>query len=91
MNVSAGDGDDIIHGGQGWNYGYLKGENGDDTIYLPQGATYVYGYGNDGDDEMRRTASYGEVTTDGSENYGEYLFGGAGNDIIEGTHAATGW
>ena len=49
-------------------------------------------YGNDGDDTLRRSASLEEIAYGGVvPNYGEYLFGGAGDDIIEGTHDPDEW
>ena len=35
IEVWAGDGDDIIHGGEGWYGSELRGNNGNDTIHLP--------------------------------------------------------
>ena len=29
IEISAGDGDDIIHTGNGWVYGYIRGQNGE--------------------------------------------------------------
>jgi len=90
IEISAGDGDDIVYGGEGYYGSTIRGENGDDTVYMPQGTGTddFYGYGGDGDDTFIRTASYGDTsdTGDVAPNTGEYVFGGAGNDIISGTH-----
>ena len=88
LTIKAGDGDDIVHTGYKWDTANVHGQNGNDTIYLPQGiATGFYGYGGDGNDTFERTATYGEVDDDTFDlNYAEYIFGGAGNDIIRGTH-----
>lgn len=87
IEISAGDGDDIVYGGENWYGSTIRGENGNDTIHVPTGIEYLYVYGNDGDDTIKRTATYGEVDYgDVEPNYYEAIFGGDGNDFIEGGH-----
>jgi Ca2+-binding RTX toxin-like protein len=92
QKIHGGDGDDQIRGGSQWKESYLYGENGDDTIQVPQsierfGSGRLQVKGGDGDDTWI-VQGYGAIEDTGalSPNYNDYGFGGAGNDVIRGTH-----
>ena len=83
--IYGGDGDDQIHPGDYWDDSYVYGGNGADTIYVPEltGGDLII-RGGDGDD-VWVVDSYGE-TSSSNQNTDNYFFGGAGNDVIRGSH-----
>ena len=85
--IYGGDGGDTIHSGDSWNINQVYGQNGDDTIYLSQGSEYVQVFGGSGHDTIVNVADYGSVESqDVPYNRQEVISGGAGNDLIRGTH-----
>jgi len=63
------------------------GGNDDDTFHIGQENVNTKTYGGDGDDTWVRTQDYGEVYNGVTQNTGvEYGRGGAGNDVVKGTH-----
>lgn len=82
-----GDGADSIWTGGNWLENKSLGGNGDDKFYLGGLNAKLFTYGEDDDDEWF-VESYGSV---GKNFTGfEYGFGGAGNDVVRGTHQPTG-
>lgn len=85
--IYGGDGGDTIHSGNEWNINQVYGQNGDDTIYLSQGSESVKVFGGSGHDTIVNVADYGSVESqDVPYNKQEVISGGAGNDLIRGTH-----
>jgi len=85
--IYGGDGGDTIHSGDVWDENQVYGQNGDDSIYLSQGSEYVNVFGGSGNDTIVNVADYGSVESgDVPYNKQERISGGAGNDLIRGTH-----
>ena len=89
QKIYGGDGDDELHPGSAWKTSRVYGEGGDDRIYAPQATKKTARlYGGDGNDEWV-VAAYGEVEQ-ADRNKSEASFGGAGDDVVRGTHRAKG-
>ena len=82
-----GDGADSIWTGKNWAEMRSYGGNGADRFHIGQQNILLYTYGEDGDDEWFVEA-YGDVDADPTGT--EFGFGGAGNDVVRGTHQPTG-
>ena len=82
----AGDGDDTVTIATRWATGRGWGGRGDDTFYLPD--VFVDGkyYGGLGDDQM--IAIPQDEATGNTATGVLNLYGGSGNDKIEGAHKA---
>ena len=91
QKIHGGDGDDQLTAGDDWLESYLYGENDDDTLQVPQniGDTLLV-HGGDGNDTWL-IDDFSTITTGrrGNQNANEYGFGGAGDDIVRGTHRTT--
>ena len=82
----AGDGDDTVTIGDRFATGRGWGGRGDDTFYLPDVFLDAKYYGGLGNDIMIATPE--AQATDNTNNGDMFLYGGAGDDKIEGVHLA---